>query len=160
MVRYISVTKRNRRHGHRDFPRITEEPMFSDTFRNSELKDTLFSSRSDYRLHGYVHGISLLSSLAGGGRGKGRGIFFRGKKIGSVDVAASAAALLNSPLWKEKKKEEQNREERRIERNSKRKTVRHSIIKRENEYGVLSAQSHDDNFQRGKRTVVSRLRVP
>lgn len=132
--------------------------MFSDTFRNSELKDTLFSSRSDYRLHGYVHGISLLSSLAGGG--KGRGIFFRGKKIGSVDVAASAAALLNSPLWKEKKKEEQNREERRIERNSKRKTVRHSIIKRENEYGVLSAQSHDDNFQRGKRTVVSRLRVP
>lgn len=79
--------------------------MFSDTFRNSELKDTLFSSRSDYRLHGYVHGISLLSSLAGQGRGKGRGIFFRGKKIGSVDVAASAAALLNSPLWKEKKKE-------------------------------------------------------
>lgn len=134
--------------------------MFSDTFRNSELKDILFSSRSDYRLHSYVHGISLLSSLAGGGRGKGRGIFFRGKKIGSVDVAASAAALLNSPLWKEKKKEEQNREERRIERNSKRKTVRHSIIKRENEYGVLSAQSHDDNFQRGKRTVVSRLRVP
>lgn len=63
---------------------------------------------------------------------------------------------------KKRKKEEQNREERerRIERNSKRKTVRHSIIKRENEYGVLSAQSHDDNFQRGKRTVVSRLRVP
>lgn len=34
-----------------DFPRITE-PMFSDTFHNSESKDTLFSSRSDYRLHG------------------------------------------------------------------------------------------------------------
>ena len=88
--------------------------MFSDTFRNSELKDTLFSSRSDYRLHGYVHGISLLSSLAGGGRGKGRGIFFRGKKIGSVDVAASAAALLNSCGKKKRKKNKiEKREESR-----------------------------------------------
>lgn len=136
--------------------------MFSDTFRNSELKDTLFSSRSDYRLHGYVHGISLLSSLAGEGRGKGRGIFSGGRKLVLWMSPPPPPRFLIHPCGKKERKKDkiEKREERRIERNSKRKTVRHSIIKRENEYGVLSAQSHDDNFQRGKRTVVSRLRVP
>lgn len=114
--------------------------MFSDTFRNSESKDTLFSSRSDYRLHG-TSTVFLFSPPSEEGEEKERD-FFRGKKIGSVDVAA-AAAVLNSPSWKgrkkERKKEGKNRKERGREesrgRNSKRKTVRHSIIKRENECG-------------------------
>ena len=129
--------------------------MFSDTFRNSESKDTLFSSRSDYRLHG-TSTVFLFSPPSEEGVEKERD-FFRGKKIGSVDVAA-AAAVLNSPSWKgrkkERKKEGKSRKERGREesrgRNSKRKTVRHSIIKRENEYGncgVLSRR-HDDSFQR------------
>lgn len=77
------------------------------------------------------------------------------------------AAVLNSPLWKERRKGKKRGGERRIEeegRNvSKRKTVRHSIIKRENEYGVLSRVEFTTtvfNGTRGERTVVSRLRVP
>lgn len=76
--------------------------MFSDTFRNSESKDTLFSSRSDYRLHG-TSTVFLFSPPSEEGVEKERD-FFRGKKIGSVDVAA-AAAVLNSPSWKGRKKE-------------------------------------------------------
>lgn len=59
-----------------DFPRITES-MCNDTFRNPELKDTLFSSRSDYRLHGTstVYFSSFPSEEEDGG---GWRIFFSG----------------------------------------------------------------------------------
>lgn len=75
--------------------------MFSDTFRNSELKDTLFSSRPDYRLHGTSTVFFFSPPSEEKEEEEREGDFFRGKKIGSVDVAA---AVLNSPSWGERKK--------------------------------------------------------
>lgn len=90
------------------------------------------------------------------------GFFSGGRKL----VLWMSPRFLIHPCGKKEEKEKRGGERRIGEegRNvSKRKTVRHSIIKRENEYGVLSRVEFTTtvfNGTRGERTVVSRLRVP